>query len=91
MNFPRDGMMEKNSSWKFSATASTGFKRWTLEVRFGETVSRSWRCWPGDCHELSYSPLNNVYTDSKVFETVEAMLTDPKVDANRFRQIGRYQ
>ena len=42
-------------------------------------------------HELSYSPLNNVYTDSKVFETVEAMLTDPKVDANRFRQIGRYQ
>ncbi|MFR3484089.1 MAG: hypothetical protein ACLTXL_11725 [Clostridia bacterium] len=45
----------------------------------------------GDCHELSYSPLNNVYTDSKVFETVEAMLTDPKVDANRFRQIGRYQ
>ena len=44
----------------------------------------------GDCRELSYSPLNNVYTDSKVFETVEEMLADPRVDANRFRQIGRY-
>lgn len=40
--------------------------------------------------DLPYSPLNNVYEDSRIYDTFEEMCQDGGFDDKRFARIGRY-